>query len=95
MDEEVVFFLGKHGDLFDTAFAEAFELLVVDDSVSFEDDFTRFFVNDIVEDDAVDEGADTFLVKVIECGIVENDFVSLLVEEVQDVLSRFEADAAE
>ena len=94
VDEEVVFFLGKHGDLFDTAFAEAFELLVVDDSVSFEDDFTRFFVNDIVEDDAVDEGADTFLVKVIECGIVENDFVSLLVEEVQDVLSRFEADAA-
>ena len=94
VDEEVFLFRGKERDLFDAAFAEAFQLLVVNDSVGFDDNFTGRFVDNVLEDDTVDKDADTVVVKLF--GFFSDiDFFGLLVEEVQDVLSRFETDATE
>ena len=94
MDEEVFFVLGEENDLFHVAFAQAFELAFVDDGVRLDNDFTGRFVDDIVEDDAVDEFAHAVFVELF--GFFSNvDFFGLLVEEVQDVLGGLETDAAE
>ena len=94
VDEEVFLFRGKERDLFDAAFAEAFQLLVVNDSVGFDDNFTGRFVDNVLEDDTVDKDADTVVVKLF--GFFSDiDFFGLLVEEVQNVLGSLETDATE
>ena len=94
MDEEVFFVLGEENDLFHVAFAQAFELAFVDDGVRLDNDFAGRFVDDVVEDDTVDEFANAIFVELFSF-FGNDDFFGLLVEEVQDVLSGLEADAAE
>ena len=94
VDEEVFFVLGEENDLFHIAFTQAFELAFVDDGVRLDNDFTGRFVDDIVEDDTVDEFAHAVFVELFSF-FGNDDFFGLLVEEVQDVLSGLEADAAE
>ena len=94
VDEEVFFVLGEENDLFHVAFTQAFELAFVDDGVRLDNDFAGRFVDDVVEDDTVDEFANAIFVELFSF-FGNDDFFGLLVEEVQNVLSGLEADAAE
>ncbi len=94
VDEEVFFFLGEKHELLDAAFAEAFELAVIDDGVRLDDDFAGGFVDHVIEDNAVDKHANAVFVELLGF-FGDIHLFGLLVEEVQNVLGRLEADATE